>query len=88
MGTGSGTEHEGHPNCTSEANPSGETAMHKTSIVLPQSLTLPSGVAIPDSTMAREVTELVRDTENSLLFNHSSRVYYFCSVIRGSQWKG
>jgi hypothetical protein len=30
--------------------------------------------------MAREVTELVRDTENSLLFNHSSRVYYFSAA--------
>jgi HD domain len=30
--------------------------------------------------MAREVTELVRDTESSLLFNHSSRVYYFSAA--------
>ena len=43
-------------------------------------LTLASGVTIPDSKMAREVTELVRDTENSLLFNHSSRVYYFSAA--------
>ena len=50
--------------------------MHAASILEPP-LTLASGVAIPDSKMAREVTELVRDTENSLLFNHSSRVYYF-----------
>jgi HD superfamily phosphodiesterase len=35
------------------------------------------GVSIPDSTLAREVTELVRDTESPLLFHHSSRVYYF-----------
>src|SRR5246127_3425956 len=34
-------------------------------------------VRIPDSKLAREVTELVRDTESPLLFNHSSRVYYF-----------
>jgi hypothetical protein len=38
---------------------------------------LPSGIAIPDSRLAREATELVRDTESSLLFNHSSRVYCF-----------
>ncbi len=44
------------------------------------SLVLSSGVTIPDSNMAREVTELVRDTENSLLFNHSSRVYYFSAA--------
>src|SRR5437879_13754751 len=43
-------------------------------------LTLASGVTVPDSKMAREVTELVRDTENSLLFNHSSRVYYFSAA--------
>jgi HD domain len=35
------------------------------------------GVSIPDSKLAREVTELVRDTESPLLFHHSSRVYYF-----------
>jgi HD superfamily phosphodiesterase len=35
------------------------------------------GVSIPDSKLAREITELVRDTESPLLFNHSSRVYYF-----------
>ena len=34
-------------------------------------------VAIPDSKLAREITEVVRDTETSLLFHHSSRVYYF-----------
>ena len=35
------------------------------------------GVAIPDSKLAREITEVVRDTETPLLFHHSSRVYYF-----------
>jgi hypothetical protein len=35
------------------------------------------GVSIPDSALAREITELVRDTESELLFRHSSRVYYF-----------
>ena len=39
-----------------------------------------SGVNVPDSKLAREVTELVRDTESPLLFNHSSRVYYFGSL--------
>ena len=34
-------------------------------------------LAIPDSKLAREITELVRDTETPLLFNHSSRVYHF-----------
>ncbi|MDB5829557.1 MAG: phosphohydrolase [Variovorax sp.] len=35
------------------------------------------GVGIPDSQLAKEITELVRDTESPLLFHHSSRVYYF-----------
>ena len=35
------------------------------------------GVSLPDSKLAREITELVRDTESPLLFHHSSRVYYF-----------
>lgn len=34
-------------------------------------------IAIPDSQLAREITEVVRDTASPLLFNHSSRVYYF-----------
>jgi hypothetical protein len=36
-----------------------------------------AGVSIPDSKLAQEITELVRDTETALLFNHSSRVYYW-----------
>ena len=36
-----------------------------------------SGITIPDSKLAKEITEFIRDTEPALLFNHSSRVYYF-----------
>ena len=36
-----------------------------------------AGIIIPDSKLAREVTELVKDTESPLLFHHSSRVYYW-----------
>jgi hypothetical protein len=35
------------------------------------------GIVVPDSQLAREITEFIRDTESPLLFNHSSRVYYF-----------
>jgi hypothetical protein len=48
-----------------------------------------SGVMIPDSKLAREATELVHDTESTLLFNHSTRVYYFASLAgkrRGLQF--
>jgi HD domain len=40
-------------------------------------MTTIEGIAIPDSKLCKEITELVRDTETELLFNHSSRVYYF-----------
>ena len=39
-----------------------------------------SGVTVPESKLTREATELVRDTESPLLFNHSTRVYYFGSL--------
>lgn len=32
---------------------------------------------IPDSKLARAITDYIRDTETELLFNHSSRVYQF-----------
>jgi hypothetical protein len=34
-----------------------------------------SGVKIPDSQLAREATQFIRDTESDLLFQHSTRVY-------------
>jgi hypothetical protein len=36
-----------------------------------------AGIQIPDSMMAREATELVRDTETELLYHHSRRVFLF-----------
>ncbi|KQR25527.1 HD domain-containing protein [Deinococcus sp. Leaf326] len=36
-----------------------------------------AGIAIPDSALAREATDLVRSHETDLLFHHSLRVYYF-----------
>jgi HD domain len=36
-----------------------------------------SGIKIPDSKIAREAAELVRQHENDLLFNHSVRVFVF-----------
>ncbi len=37
-------------------------------------------VKIPDSKLAREITELIRETESDLLFNHSNRVYLFAAT--------
>lgn len=36
-----------------------------------------SGLRIPDSRIAREITEFIRDTESPLLFHHSVRVYFW-----------
>ena len=35
------------------------------------------GIKIPDSKMAREVTQIVRLMESDLLFNHSTRAYFW-----------
>ena len=43
-----------------------------------------SGVRIPDSKLAREVTQFIRDTESDLLFNHSVRVYCW-GALTGSR---
>ena len=42
------------------------------------------GIKVPDSKLGRAITEFVRDTENDLLFNHSSRVFFF-GAITGQQ---
>jgi hypothetical protein len=38
------------------------------------------GVTIPDSRLCRAITAFIRDTESELLFNHSSRVYFFGAI--------
>ncbi|MFC5865056.1 HD domain-containing protein [Acidicapsa dinghuensis] len=43
-----------------------------------------TGLTIPDTKLVREIMEFIRDTETELLFNHSSRVYYF-GAIAGKQ---
>jgi hypothetical protein len=39
-----------------------------------------AGIRVPDSKLAREIMELVRDTETPLLFHHSSRVFYWAAL--------
>ncbi|MFC6158574.1 HD domain-containing protein [Kribbella jiaozuonensis] len=41
-----------------------------------------AGIRIPDSALAREATELVRDVASPLLFDHSRRVFLF-GALRG-----
>jgi HD superfamily phosphodiesterase len=40
----------------------------------------PAGVRVPDSKLAREATELVRDSTSELIYDHSRRVYFFGSL--------
>jgi hypothetical protein len=39
-----------------------------------------SGVTVPDSQIAREATELLRDASSDLLFGHSLRVYFWAAL--------
>jgi HD domain len=39
-----------------------------------------AGVSVPDTELAREVTELIRDTSTELLYHHSRRVYWWGSL--------
>jgi hypothetical protein len=46
----------------------------------PTMTTTLNGLAVPDSQLVREITEVVRETETPLLFHHSSRVYHFAAL--------
>jgi hypothetical protein len=46
--------------------------------------TMVAGVAIPDSALAREATEFVRDISPQLLFDHSRRVFLW-GALQGEQ---
>ncbi|WP_250301760.1 HD domain-containing protein [Streptomyces sp. A 4/2] len=39
-----------------------------------------AGVRVPDTKLAREATELVRDSTSELIYHHSRRVYFFGSL--------
>lgn len=39
------------------------------------------GIRIPDSVVAREATQLLRDTANDLLYQHSMRVYLWSALL-------
>lgn len=43
-----------------------------------------NGITVPDSRLGRAITEFIRDTESELLFNHSSRVFFF-GALAGQQ---
>ena len=39
-----------------------------------------AGIAMPDSALAKAATQLVRDTENDLLYHHSRRVFLWAAL--------
>jgi len=43
-------------------------------------MTMIDGIGIPDSALCKDITALARDTQPDMLFNHSSRVYYFAAL--------
>jgi hypothetical protein len=43
-----------------------------------------SGISIPDSNLARDITQFIRDTEDDLLFFHS-RLLLGCSCGRTAE---
>src|ERR1700761_5515108 len=45
-----------------------------------------SSLQLPDSTLAKEATDLLREYSTDLLFNHSMRVYFFAAE-QGRQQK-
>ena len=42
-----------------------------------------AGIRVPDSAIARAATELVRDAEDDLLYNHSRRVFFWGALTGG-----
>ncbi|MFF7445550.1 MULTISPECIES: HD domain-containing protein [unclassified Streptomyces] len=44
---------------------------------MPMDTSPTSGIQVPDTKLAREATELVRDSTSELIYHHSRRVYFF-----------
>lgn len=49
----------------------------KESIKMSQTI---AGIQVPDSAIAKAATQLVRDTEDDLLYNHSRRVFFWAAL--------
>jgi hypothetical protein len=57
-----------------------ETLKPKSDQAMPYVGNAVSGVKIPDTQLARDAAQLIRDTEGDLLFQHSTRVYYWAAL--------
>src|SRR6478752_2758559 len=45
-----------------------------------------AGINVPDTPLARDITEFIRDAEDDVLFNHSRRVFFF-GALQGRRRK-
>lgn len=43
------------------------------------------GVKIPDSKLARDAAQLIRESEGDFLFQHSTRVYYWAATAESAK---
>lgn len=61
-------------------NVQAETITPKVAEAVPNAVDEVSGIRVPDSKMARDAAQVIRDTEGDLLFQHSMRVYYWAAL--------
>ena len=61
-------------------NVQAETVTPKVAEAVPNAVDEVSGIRVPDSKMARDAAQVIRDTEGDLLFQHSMRVYYWAAL--------
>jgi hypothetical protein len=57
-----------------------ETLAPQSDQSVPNALDEVTGIRILDSKLARDAAQLIRDTEGDLLFQHSTRVYYWAAL--------
>ena len=57
-----------------------ETLAPQSDQSVPNALDEVTGIRIPDSKLARDAAQLIRDTDGELLFQHSTRVYYWAAL--------
>ena len=61
-------------------SPSRERRKSEARIVMSSNGYTAAGVTVPDTKLARDATELVRDSTTDLIYHHSRRVYWFGSL--------
>ncbi|MCC8935404.1 HD domain-containing protein [Bradyrhizobium sp. Arg68] len=57
-----------------------ETVTPSVAQAVPNAVDEISGIRVPESKLASEAAQVIRDTESDLLFHHSMRVYYWAAL--------